>query len=440
MSDMIYLGRDVKSFQTAPKFAGYDQVILNIDDNNYVASPTVIMVNASKWDARDNGEYQFTYVPSTDRWRTPFNTSANAAALKTNYGIELYYMQATSPKNGDVITVTKSSVNDTVTVTAELTRSGSVLKADCPLVSPSDRQRVADNLLWKVYAFEYQPFSASGAYMTPAAEVGDAVTAYGIYAGMFEQETTFSRLMLSNIGSALSDEAEAEMQYDDASERQYKRKAADTEAMFAIFADKIAAAVTNEEFASVMEEVAGQISAKVSTTGGEQSSFSWSLTPNGFFMYANGSQVFKCDRYGITVTGDGTFTGNVYAKNIKYGGTDYGYLDGSGLKTNSVSGGQYGQIKQGSILGYRDITQSSVTGGNYGNLAGATIAYGNTDSAVQGTLRQVGTNKSNIEAINGYFTGTANFNYAIVNVLTAGAVTLGGHPLYYSDGYVRYSY
>ena len=41
--------------------------------------------------------------------------------------------------------------------------------------------------------------------------------------------------------------------------------------------------------------------------------------------------------------------------------------------------------------------------------------------------------------INGYFTGTANFNYAIVQVLQASAVTLGGHSIYYDDGYVKYN-
>lgn len=427
MSDLIYLGKDVQSFQTAPRYAAYDQVVLNIDDNNYVSSPNARIIDASKWDARDNGEYVFTYRPAMDRWHTPFGTNANIGAMRVNYGIEYYYPQFTSPKDGDIITVIKSSVNDEVTVTAELSRSGSKLEADCPLVSPNDRQRVADNLLWSVFQFEYQPFSASGAYMTPAAEVGDGVTAYGIYAGMFEQETIFNRLMLSNIGSAISNEAEAEMNYENASDRKYIRKLAETSATLAIFADRISQSVTSAEFRSAMDLVNDEIRAKVGSTGGDGLSFAWSLTPNGFFLYANGVQVFKCDSTGITVTGDGTFTGNVYAKNIKYSTSNptYGTMPGAAITPSSIYGGSYGQI-----------APASITGGSYGNIAAATVAAGNT--SFQGTLSQVGVNKSNIEAINGYFTGTANFNYAIVRVLQAGALTLNGHSTYLSDGYIKY--
>lgn len=132
---------------------------------------------------------------------------------------------------------------------------------------------------------------------------------------------------------------------------------------------------------------------------------------------------FQVDSAGNLYAQSGTFAGSVYAKNIQSGGT-YGYFNGSGIADSSISGSS-------------KIAQYSVTGGQYGNLATSTVAYGNT--AFTGTLDQVGVNKSNIAAINGYFTGTANFNYAIIQVLQAKAATLGGHSLYYSEGYVRYT-
>ena len=95
-----------------------------------------------------------------------------------------------------------------------------------------------------------------------------------------------------------------------------------------------------------------------------------------------------------------------------------------------------GNIAASTVVG-GNVDTYTLTGGYDGNLAASTVAYGNTEFT--GTLDQVGVNKSNIEAINGYFTGTANFNYAIISVLQASAVTLGGHSLYYSDGYVRYT-
>lgn len=356
MPDLIYLGKDVQSFQKSERYAGYDRVVLNLDDNNYVSSPSVSVVDASKWNQYSNGEYQFTYNPANNRWHTPFNTDANTAALTQNYGITPYYSDVTSPKDGDVITVTKSTVNDVSTVSAEITRSGSTLTAICPLVKPSDRQRVADNLLKQVYSFEYQPFSANGAYMTPAAEIGDAINAYSIYSGLFEQETIFNRLMLSNIGSALNDEAEVEMQYENNTDRRYNRKLAQNSAEFAILADRISSVVTDEQFQAALNTMARQINAKVSESGGSMNSFAWSLDSSGFYLYSNGALVFKCDRSGITVVGDATITGEVYASNIRsdavngYGGSFSGYgITPATIETAQCASG----IVQS--LGYADV-------------------------------------------------------------------------------------
>ena len=144
---------------------------------------------------------------------------------------------------------------------------------------------------------------------------------------------------------------------------------------------------------------------------------------------------FQVDSSGNLSATSGTFSGNVYAGNIQYGG-DYGTFSGAGLTPYSVSGGYGGQIGPSTIVG-GNIGAYTITGGTEGNLDTYTVAYGNT--GFTGTLDQVGVNQSNIAAINGYFTGTANFNYAIVQVLQASAVTLGGHSIYYDDGYVKYN-
>lgn len=356
MSDLINIGQDVQSFQKSTKFKPYDRVVLNLDDNNYISSPSVSVTNASVYSSYANGIYKFIYTPDQSKWKTPTDTYVTTSELAQTYGLTTYYSNVTSPKNGDEITVNKITVNGTVTVTAELSRSGSTLTADCPLVKPSDRQSVADNLLAQVYGFEYQPFSAKGAYMNPAAEIGDAITAYNVFSGIFEQETIFNRLMLSNIGSALTDEAVAEMQYETNADRRYNRKAAQTAAEFAILADEISARVTSQELEAELAIVAQAISAKVSSTGGTPSSFSWSLDANGFYLYANGSQVFKCDSTGITVTGNGTFTGNVYAANIKNDAVDGygGYYSGSGITPSSIA---TAQCSSGVVtsLGYADM-------------------------------------------------------------------------------------
>ena len=360
MPDLIYIGKDVQSFEKSTRFAPYDRVVLNLDDNNYIASPSVSLTNASVYNSYANGTYTFTYTPSQNKWKTPTNTYVTTNQLSQNYGLTTHYSDITSPKDGDVITVTKTTVNDTSTVTAELARSGSTLTADCPLVKPNERQTVADNLLRRVYGFQYQPYSAKGAYMNPAAEIGDAITAYNVFSGLFEQETIFNRMMLSNIGSAISDEAEVEMQYESNTDRRYNRKLAETSAEFAILADRISSAVTNTEFQAALNTMANQIDAKVSETGGNMNSFAWSLDSSGFYLYANGAQVFKCDRSGITVVGDATITGEVYASNIRsdavngYGGS----FNGAGIAGGTIATAQCtpGVVQS---LGYADLFNSA---------------------------------------------------------------------------------
>lgn len=91
------------------------------------------------------------------------------------------------------------------------------------------------------------------------------------------------------------------------------------------------------------------------------------------------------------------------------------------------------------VIGPLAITTPKLAPGAVTNpkIGNSQVSYGKT--SFTGTLDQVGVNKSNIEAINGYFTGTANFNYAIIRVASIGSAAIGGHGLYFSDGYVRYS-
>lgn len=138
---------------------------------------------------------------------------------------------------------------------------------------------------------------------------------------------------------------------------------------------------------------------------------------------------FSVDSSGNLTANNGTFRGNVSAGKIQYGG-NYGTFNAGGLTDGTIGSAKYGEysIGSGAIGGGAVINRT---------IGGGAVSYGKVDFT--GTLDQVGVNKSNIEAIQGYFTGTANFSYAIIGVLQARGVTLGGHPLYYSNGYVRYS-
>lgn len=329
--------------------------------------------------------------------------------------------------------------------------------------NPFGTQQMANDLLTKLRGYQYQPYSATGALLDPAAEIGDGIAVKDLYGGLYTRTRTFSRLMTADISAPHDEEINHEYKFETPQERKVKRQFGDVRATFAV--------------------QAGLIEAKVSRESPEgQTSFSWALNDSSHVWYANGNEVMRVSASGLTVKGrveatsgyigngstgftisaraiyngmtslgdtqhngvyvgvdgislgkgnfkvdadgnltakSGTFSGNVRAGSIQYGGNN-GTFNAAGLTDYSIGGSKYG-------------------GGSVGNsaLGNGSVSYGKT--SFTGTLDQVGVNKSNIEAINGYFTGTANFNYAIISVLQAQAVTLGGHPLYYSNGYVRYS-
>ena len=387
MADKIYLGSNAKSFKSSPRFRDYDMVILNIDENNYVSSPYVTL-DATKWTSRNNGEHIFTYNGS--RWA--YNGSTyTTAALRSTFGIVVTYSSVTAAKTGDTVTVSKITNDGEQTVTAVLTRSGRVFEVDCPLVKPSQRQTVANALLAKVYGFSYQPYEADGALLNPAAELGDAITAFGVYGGLYKQSLTFGRLMRSSIGAPAEEEIDSEFQFKTSQERRYARKFADIAAEFKIQAD--------------------EISAKVSQVGGNNSSFGWQLQSDHFSVFRGYQEVMRIDQSGAK------FAGMVRANQIETGTITVG---GTTFNAGYVQGSQIGT--------------GTITGGSGGNIGSGTVSYGNV--GFTGTLDQVGVNKSNIEAMYGYFTGSATFSN-----LKASVIWLGSRYLYFdSSNYVRGGY
>lgn len=352
----IYLGKNAESFQSSPRFGNYDMVILNLDENNYISSPYVT-VTASKWTSKANGEHVFTYNGSA--WEYNGNTYT-AAQLSSTYGIVVTYSSITVAKTGDTVTVSKITNNNEQTVTATLTRSGNVFEVDCPLVTPNQRQTVADALLTKVYGFSYQPYEADGALLNPAAELGDAITAFGVYGGLYKQNTTFGRLMTASIGAPSEEEINSEFQFKTANERRYERKFADIAAELSIQAD--------------------QISAKVSKTGSNSSNtFSWQLQSDHFSVFSGSNEMLRIDSSGSSFAGV-VKANSIATGTITIGGTTYnaGYVTGSQIGTGTI------------------------TGGSGGNIGSGTVSYGNV--GFTSTLDQVGVNTSNIAALQrGYF-------------------------------------
>ena len=447
MSDRIIMEQNAKSFSTAPKFSGYDMIVLNLDENNYVSSPYAKISDETKWTNQSNGKYTFTYDTSTSKWVRGSSSYTTAEMLST-WGIEIYFCSVSGltdhAKAGDTVTVVKIKDNDpdanekqVLQLTCEISRSGTQMEADCPLVKPAARQSVADTLLAQMYGYEYQPYSAQGAVVNPAVELGDAITAYGVYSGIYTQDLTFNSLMSSDISAPCDEEVDEEMEYESQQERAYTRKFADIAAEFLIKADEIAARVTRE---------------------GTGEGFGWSLIESAFKIYktsAPNKPIFLVDSDGLHVTGDGTFTGTITATAGYIGTSAAGFEIGSSYIRNgmtslsdtshtgvyigtdgiSLGGGKFKVTSSGDLSASSGTFSGNVYakniqyGGNYGTFSGEGLTAGSIGYNSSGALGSSwyngavgGNNFSTMDVQGSYW---ADYVKANKQVICSGAVS--GH-------------
>lgn len=188
---------------------------------------------------------------------------------------------------------------------------GRILKIVNPWVTS---QAMADNILASVVDFEYQPFTAEGALLDPAAELGDGITVNGISSTIFKQDIEFSRLMKSDISAPHDEEVIHEYGgYVTPEERRYAREFDEIRAQLKIAADSISAEVVKK----TGENSAG--------------TFGWELTDDSWRIYNENGDLLTVSADGFTFNGNGYFNGNVEANNILTGidertGYNYGSI------------------------------------------------------------------------------------------------------------------
>lgn len=343
----IYVGENVQGFTFAPKFEAVDKIILNIDKDNYVSSPYAKIIDVTEvskaedmtdtsiaygyvgnedgyaennwyvyrngqwtpngeytpWRSRGNATYEFEYDAEQDKW--DYNGDLySTSQMRTEWCVEMYFASSDAAKAGDKITVIKFGDSDpanekeskqSLQLQCDITRSGRVMEGNCPLCKPSARQTIADNLLRSLKGMTYQPYTATGAEVNPLAELGDGITAHGVYGGLYQQDLDFNSLMNSSISAPADEELDHEFTFESATERRYNRQFADVGSELEIHSDEISARVTRT---------------------GTGDGFSWSLLETAFIVSKLGKtpvDVLTIDKTGLHVIGDGTFTGTVEA-------------------------------------------------------------------------------------------------------------------------------
>ena len=276
------------------------------------------------------------------------------------------------------------------------TDTGRTLTLNCPWGT----QEIANNILQSIKGFQYQPMTAENALVDPSVEIGDGVSANGVYSGVYSLETKFNSNLPTTVSAPADEELYEEHTYVPKSEREVTRKFLEFQSQFRIQDGKISAEVEERKsdtktIRATLEVQAGQITAKVNKNDGSSSTFGWALETASWRIFSGSNTVLKADKNGLEVKGviratsgeiggfkitsnsltynnqswggtntngiyigpsgiqlgknfrvdaagnltaaSGTFTGSVNAGNIRYGG-NYGTFNGGGISSGSISG------------------------------------------------------------------------------------------------------
>lgn len=338
------------------------------------------------------------------------------------------------------------------------TDTGRTLTLNCPWGT----QEVANNILESIKGFQYQPMTAEDALVDPSVEIGDGISANGVYSGVYSIETKFNSNLPTTVSAPADEELYEEHTYIPKTEREVTRKFLDFQSQFRIQDGKISAEVEERKsdtksIRATLEVQAGQITAKVNKNDGSSSTFGWALETASWRIFSGSSTVLKADKNGLEVKGviratsgeiggfkitsnsltynnqtwggtnstgiyigpsgiqlgknfrvdsagnlsaaSGTFSGNVYAGNIQYGGSA-GYMSGGGISSGSISGNR---------------------------LVANTVSTAYTSSGINTSLGRA-------DFANGVFSGYNTASYVSCNRLQVNGTYFRAVKLYYDSG------
>lgn len=290
--------------------------------------------------------------------------------------------------------------------------------------NPFGNQQMANAILQSLSGYQYQPYTADGALLDPAAEIGDAIETPAVHGGIYSRNRQFGRLMKADVAAPTDEEINHEYVFETPTERAYKRQVEDVKASFILTNNLIETEVARANAAegqlssrvtqnaeSITAEVsrataaegtisatlsvhATEIAAKVNASGGG-GSFSWVLNSNSHTWKSNNTDVMRVNASGLWIKG------TVEAASGKIGGFDIGAtaLSYNGLYWGDTSKNYGVYVGQSGIqLGknFKVTNSGAVTASNLA-INGGSISIGDNFSV---------SSSGNVSANNMTLTGT----------------------------------
>ena len=187
--------------------------------------------------------------------------------------------------------------------------------------NPFGTQKMANDMLARINGYSYQTYTATGAILDPAAEIGDAVQVKGTYGGIYSVSKSYGKMIRADVSAPGTEEIDESVPYKSHETRKVERQFIETRAQLKIQADQISAEVSarieqGDELTSRLDIQSDQISARVTKTGGSSSSFGWELLDDSWTVKANNTTVFRITKSGAEVRG------KITALSGKIGGFD----------------------------------------------------------------------------------------------------------------------
>lgn len=329
------------------------------------------------------------------------------------------------------------------------TDSGRTLTLDCPWGT----QKMAEDILSRIQGFQYQPYTADGAHIDPAAEIGDGFAAGNLYSGIYSKNVSHGALYTANVSAPGGEKINYKYEYKTPTQRKIERHYSEMKSTFKVQADQISAEVSARiaqgyELTSRLDIQSDQISARVTKTGGSSSSFGWELLDDSWTVKANNTTVFQITKSGAEVRGKITaLSGKIggfdiqsdylsYNNQVWNGTNSRGiYIGVNGIQCGSEANGvqitptgnlyaengyfrgsvSAGRIDYGGDDGYFNgggITSGSISGGYGGQIYGGSIG----NYAVSGGIN---TSLGYADFANGVFNGWNTASYVDASVLFA---------------------
>lgn len=279
-----------------------------------------------------------------------------------------------------------------ITISDEVEYSaGDDLGRTLRITNPWGTPQMAKDILERVRGFQYQPYTAEDALLNPAAELGDGITANNVYSGIYSKKIKFGSMLTATVSAPEDEEINHEYPYKSKPNKEITREAKMLRASLAVEAARISAEV--EDRKSDVEIINGKlsvqadlISAKVSKTGGDASSFGWDLTDSNWTITANSREILKATIDGLEVYGKITATSgkiggfDIQSNYLSYNNQTWGGTNSTGIYLGP-SGFQLGKYFKVTNMGnlYAESGEFS------GTVHAGSIAYGDTYGTFSGS-------------------------------------------------------